>query len=123
MVGVVEVDVVVVEVVEVEEIVVVGGARSVRPLASAFRSADAIVMHLAGGVTGENAGALAEKIGSAGCLRSGIIVVGVGIVVVVVVVGVMVVGVGGMVVVAGADFLLRRRPKRFRRWSRRSVIL
>ena len=78
-------------------------------------------MYLAGVVPGENVGAIAEKVGDAGWLRFGKVVLGVGIEVVAVVVVVMVVGVDGTVVVADAELLgvvLWRRPKRFRRCSR-----
>ena len=97
---------------------VVGGTSSVRPEANAVKSAVVIDICLAGGVLGENTGALAENNGCAGCSRVGMVVAGVGIVVVVVVVVVMVVGVCGMVVVVGAGCaggLFLRRPKRFRR--------
>ena len=63
----------------VEEIVVVGGARSFRPEASACRSAEVMDMYLAGVVPGENVGAIAEKVGDAGWLRFGKVVLGVGV--------------------------------------------
>ena len=109
---------VVVGVVGIGAVTSVGVASSVRPEVSAVSSAELMDIGLAGGVSGENAGARAESSGFAHCLRVGLVVLGVGVVVVVVIVVVLVVDASGTVVVVGADCVdgeFRQRRKRLRR--------